>query len=133
MPFSNRSRIVDFDADSAVDFLKKEVDGTLYSVVEYDKNTFNILYIDDSTLSFYDDKDHMLNHFEKVHSYVYLDFSQLDLTETVFTEGSSVDYMTTAMDYIKIVRIYCGREGLFVGVDPGEQVVPLVDGVLDSV
>lgn len=134
MPFSNSSRIVDFDADRAVEALQDSVEGVLYSVIEFDDESFNILYVDDNTLAFYDDKDHMLDHFDKVHSHVYLDFTEIDLfTDAIFPIADHVDYITTSMDYMKIVRIYQDRQGLFVALDRGEPVQPLVDTVFEII
>lgn len=130
MPFSNSSRIVDFDGDRVVEVLQDNVEGVLYSVIEFDDKSFNILYVDDNTLAFYDDKDHMLDHFDKVHSHVYLDFTEIDLfTDAIFPIAEKVDYITTSMDYMKIVRLYRDRQGLFVALDRDEPVQPLVDAV----
>lgn len=132
MPFSNSSRIVEFDADAAVRLLQDNVEGVLYSVIEFDDETFNILYVDDNTLAFYDDKDHMLDHFDKVHSHVYLDFTEIDLfTDAIFPIAEEVEYITTSMDYMKIVRLYRDRQGLFVALDRDEPVQPLVDAVFE--
>ncbi|MDY7082713.1 MAG: hypothetical protein SXQ77_09980 [Halobacteria archaeon] len=134
MPFSNPSKIVDFDADSAVEVIKDEVQGTLYSAVEFDDRRFNILYVDDKTLSFYRDSDHMLEHFDRVHSYVYLDFTEIEtFKESILPVSNRVDYITTCMDYLKVVRIYRGRQGLFIALERNESVQPLVDSVVENV
>lgn len=134
MPVRNESSIVDFDADAAFDAAADTVSGTLRSFVEFDGESFNPLYVDDTTLAFYEDEDHMLAHFGQLHSYVYLDLAEIDLfTTELFPVAERVEYITTAMDFFKIVRIYHGDEGLFLALDHDEPVEPLVEAVLEAI
>lgn len=133
MPVTNASEVVAFDADAAREAVQATVSGTLRSLVEFDGESFNPLFVDDSTLSFYDDEDHMVQHFSQLHSYVYLDLAEIDLfTDELFPIAERVEYITTALDQFKLVRIYYEDEGLFLALDHDEPVQPLVTAVSDA-
>lgn len=130
MPVSDPSGVIDGDADAALAAAREAAEGPLYSFVEYDDEEFNVLYVDDATREFYDDEEQMLEHFERIHSYVHVDFTERELfTEELFPIAERVDYITTAMDFLKIVRVYHGRQGLFLAVEPDEPVAPLVAAI----
>ena len=134
MAVTNPSELVDFDADAARDAVESTVSGTLRSFVEFDRDAFNPLFVDDSTLGFYDDEDHMHAHFSKLHSYLYLDLAEADLfTGELFPIAEQVEYITTALDLFKLVRIYHGEQGLFVALDHDEPVEPVVGAVRDVI
>lgn len=130
MPVENRSEVVSFDADAALADARDAVDGTLFAFVEYDDDEFNPLYVDDATLTFYDDEHHMLAHFEEIHSYVHVDFMEMEMfVDDLFPVADRVRYITTAMDYMTLVRVYADREGVFVALAADEPVQPLVAAV----
>lgn len=134
MAVQNASELVDFDADAAREAVESTVSGTLRSFVEFDSEAFNALYVDDSTLAFYDDVDHMYAHFGKLHSYLYLDLAEADLfTGELFPIAEEVHYITTALDLFKLVRIYHGEEGVFVALDHDEPVEPVARAVRDAI
>ena len=130
MAVENASTVVGFDADAACEATRSAVSGTLRSFVEFDGEQFQPLYVDDATMAFYDDEDHMRSHFARLHSYVYLDLAEMDLfTEELFPVAERVHYITTALDLFKLVRIYHGDEGVFVAIDHDEPVTPVVEAV----
>lgn len=133
MPVRNRSEIASFDADAAFDAVQDTVSGTLYTFCEYDTEEFRPLYVDDRTLELYADHEEMAEHFERIHTNVHMDFTQMQvLKRTLFPDADRVEYIVTAMDFMKVLRIYVGNEGLFVAIDPEEPVVPVVDAVKDA-
>lgn len=130
MAVRNASTVVGFDADAACEAAERTVSGTLRSFVEFDGESFNALYVDDATLGFYDDEEHMLAHFSQLHSYVYLDLAEIDLfTEELFPVADRVEYIVTALDFFKLVRIYYDDEGLFLALDHDEPVEPIVQAI----
>lgn len=134
MPVSNTSSVVSFDADAVRAAIEGEVGGTLRSLVEYDDEEFEPLYVDDATLAFYEDEERMNDHFETLHSYIHLDFTEMDLfTEELFPVTDHVRYLSTAFDLFTLVRVYVGDEGLFLALDPDEPVEPLVRVIEDVV
>lgn len=76
----------------------------------------------------------MIEHFDQIHSYVHLDFAEMELfVDELLPVADRVDYIATGMDVLTFVRIYVEREGLFVAVDPDEQIETIVDAVKESV
>ena len=134
MPATNRSQLSSFDADRVRQVVQETVSGPLYAFCEYNTESFRPLYIDDRTISMYDGKDAMLDHFEKIHTNVHMDFMQIELfRNTLFPEAERVEYITTAMDFLKILRVYVGDDGLFIATDPDEPVEPIVDAVKETI
>ncbi|SEP87933.1 hypothetical protein [Natrinema salaciae] len=130
MPASNRSELAAFDADHVRRVVQKTASGPLYTFCEYDTESFRSLYVDDRTVSMYESRDAMLEHFERIHTNVHMDFMQRTLfRNTLFPDAERVEYITMAMDYLKILRVYVGDDGLFIAIDPDEPVVPIVDAI----
>jgi len=131
---SNRSTVVSFDADAALAAVLDRVDGRLFTFVEYDADGFNPLYVDEATLALYGGEERMLAHFEEIHSYVHVDFMEVEMfTDTLFPVAERVEYITTAMDYMTLVRIYHEREGVFMALEPEESVQPLTAAVGEAI
>lgn len=127
MPVRNESEIVSFDAAAAFDAIEAVAEGPIYSFVEFDVDDFNPIYVDEATVQFYEDVDHMLAHFEEIHSYANLDFMEMELfTEDLFPIANDVRYLVVSMDYLKVVRAYRNGEGVFFAVGPAEAVEPMM-------
>lgn len=134
MPVTNASAVVEFDADAACEAAQEAVSGTLRTFVEFDADSFNALYVDDVTLAFYEDEDHMRAHFSQLHSYVYLDLAEMDLfTEELFPVAERVEYITTSLDFFKLVRVYYDDQGLFLALDHDEPVEPVIRAIGQAV
>lgn len=134
MSISNASTVVTFDADAAREAIEAVLEGPLYSLVEYDAESFNPLYVDEETVALYEDEADMQEHFDQIHSYVHLDFAEMDLfVDELLPVANRVDYIATGLDVLTFVRIYVGQEGLFIAVDPDEPVEPIVEAVKEAV
>lgn len=132
MPVSNSPGLTSLDVEAMQRAVEDTVDGTLRSFVEFTADDFALLYADDVTRSFYDDDAHMLDHFEEIHSYVHIDFTETHFfTDRLFPVASDVRYHATSLDAFTLVRIYFGDEGLFVALDRDEPVEPVVGAVED--
>lgn len=130
MPATNRSELAAFDADHVRRVVQETISGPLYSFCEYDTESFRPLYIHDRTVSMYESREAMLEHFERIHTNVHMDFMQSELfRNTLFPDAERVEYITTAMDYLKILRVYVDDDGLFIAIEPDEPVVPIVDAI----
>lgn len=125
--------IAGVDGERLVDRLRERTDGTLFAVAEYDVDDVELLYVDEATRAFYRNDEEMYDHFETIHSYVHVDFVEMGLfTDELFPLADDVDYVVTAMDFLKLVRVYHGDVGIFLSVDPDESVVPLVEVVREA-
>ena len=110
--------------------LHDRVDGTLYSVVRFGADDFEVMYTAEATRAMYDDDDTMLEYFRRIFDYIGIDFAEKALFSDVLLSGQgTVRYMTTCMASVKLVRIYAGSEGVLVTVDPEEPVPRLADVV----
>lgn len=133
MAVTNQREIVGGEVAEAVEVIRDRVDGPLYSVVEYDAGSFNVLYASDETVAAYEDEAAMLEHFGRVHDYVNVDFAEMDLfVGSLFPEADRVEHLTTSMDDLKLVRVYNDRQGVLLGLTPTEPVEPLVRPLLDA-
>lgn len=125
--------MAEFDGTAVVEAGLSTVEGTLYSVVAFDSEGWRELHVAPETRAMYEDEAHMSAHFDRLHDYVNLDFTELDLfTDTLVPAAEEVRYLVTCLDVMKLVRCYYGRKGLFLAVEPGEPVVPLVDALSDA-
>lgn len=127
MSVSNPESVYPVDAQALREALSDAVEGPLRSLVEFDEESFNILYADDVTISFYDSVEHMREHFGHVHEFVNLDYSEMDLfTGELFPASEEVRYLASGLDIFTMVRVYVEGRAYFVSLDPEEPVVPVV-------
>ena len=119
MPVCNPESVYPVEATALREALSAAVEGTLRSLVEFDDEAFTVLYADDLTLSFYDSPEHMHEHFEQVHGFVNLDYSEMDLfTDELFPVSEEVRYLASGLDLFTMVRVYVGDCAYFVALDP---------------
>lgn len=130
MALLQESQVVDFDADAALDAIDA-TDGTdVHAVVEYDVHDYRVLYLSDFALDMYEDEAQAFDHFDQIHSHVHLDFTEIDLfTDALFPVADGVKYVTTALDFLKLVRVYHDDTGLFLSLSSTTDEVPIVDTI----
>lgn len=129
----NAPEVASFDVREAVDAILATAGDSVRVIVEYDTEEFNPLYVDDLTRSFYADESRMNSHFEEIHSYVHVDFTEMELfTDKLFPVANRVRYLVTSFDTFSLLRIYVGSEGLFVALDPEEPAEPIAQAVEDA-
>ncbi|MFB6169517.1 MAG: hypothetical protein ABEJ06_00065 [Haloarculaceae archaeon] len=136
MPHWNEPRIVHLDARAALQAALDAVDGPLLAFVEFDVDEFNTLYLAEEAISMYPDEEAMIDHFERIHSYVHIDFNERQLfTDTIVPVATRVRYIATSTDALTMVRYYHGDDGLFFALTPDEdvdRVVKAVDAALEA-
>jgi hypothetical protein len=134
MPKLNESSIAEFDADAACTAVRETVGGTLLSFTEFDRHGLTILYVADETIDYYGSEAAMRDHYEEIHAYINIDFTELELfTESLFPDAERVEYLVTALDFVKLLRVYHGEVGLYVALEPGEPVEPVVEAIRATV
>jgi hypothetical protein len=132
MAIRKTSEVVAFDADAAFADAQTLAGPELYSFVEYDVEEYQVLFLSDLALDMYDSADQAFAHFDKIHSHVHLDFTEIDLfTEGLFPVAEGVEYVTTALDFLKLVRVYHDGTGVFVSLAPTADEVPIVEAIRD--
>ena len=130
MEVSENSTLVDFDADAALDAAREAVDEGVHLCVEYTTEEFETLYADETTLALYaGDPEAMDDHFEEVHSYVHVDFTEQDLFSDLFRGAGEVRSLVTFMDHVALVRILVDQQGMFLTTDPDADVTAVVEAI----
>lgn len=126
------SRVLPFDVDQALADVEELVGDELQSFVEYDVDDYHVLYLSDLALSMYEGEELAFAHFDRIHSHVHLDFTEIDLfTEGLFPIAEDVEYVTTSLDFMKLVRVYHDDMGVFVSLSPNANEVPVVEAIRD--
>jgi hypothetical protein len=133
MAVSNTSTVVGFDADAALAAAQEVAGDALHMAIEYDAVDFNSLYVDEGTVALYGDTERMVAHFEKVHSYVHIDFTEQQMFEDVLYAAGGVRAFTAHMEHVTAVRMLVGQEGLFLALDPDAPVTPVLEAVEDAI
>jgi len=133
MVVSEESTIVDFDAEAALAAARDADGDAVHLCVEYTAEEFHTLYADDVTMTLYGDREEMRSHFEEVHSYVHIDFTEKDLFGEIFRAAGEVRSFVTMMDHAALIRVIVGQQGLFLSVHPDADVTALVAAVEDAI
>jgi hypothetical protein len=133
MVVSEDSTLVDFDADAALSAARGVDQEGVRLCVEYTPEEFHTLYADDVTMALYGDREEMTDHFEQVHSYVHVDFTEKDLFTEIFRGAGAVRSFVTYMDHVVLLRFIADQQGLFVSADPDVDVTALVKAVEDEI
>ncbi|WP_277554304.1 hypothetical protein [Halobaculum limi] len=128
--------VVSFDVDAVIAAIEDALDDadSLHVVAPFTPETYELAYVDDLTHSFYRDDEEMTAHFDRIHEYAGIDFSEIGLVvDDLFPIANGVEYIATGLDYLTVVRVYTGREGLFVSLDPGADPTVVVEAMRDAV
>jgi hypothetical protein len=129
MAVSEDSTLVDFDADAALASVRESFAEEIRLCVEYTAEEFHTLYADETTLTLYGDREQMVDHFEEVHSYVHVDFTERDLFRDIFVGAGGVRSFVAQMEHVTLIRILDGEQGLFLSVVPETDVTGVVEAV----
>ncbi len=125
-----REGVTSFDADAVVDAARAAVDDGLLTCVEYDADGFETLYVADEVEAMYPSEERMQEHFEHLHGYVHLDFTEVQLfQDELLPYAGDVHFLVTGFEALTAVRVLSGREGLFLSVTPDASTDALVDAV----
>jgi len=128
MPEAERGTAV--NPEAAVEAAQSVAGDGVRTVVTFDREGFDVVYVDDIVDTFYDDREHMQAHYEQIHSYVNVDFTEQALfVDELFPVAEDVRYMATGLDFSTLVRVYVGAEGLFLSLDPGVDVEAVVEAI----
>ncbi|WP_338729335.1 hypothetical protein [Haladaptatus sp. DJG-WS-42] len=129
MNFTGTTTVVDFDAEAALEAAASISDAEVLIGVEYNTEAFNILYVSDVVDTLYQDREQMTAHFDTIHSYVHLDFTERELFKDLFVDPAGVRAFVTYMGNMIAIRLLSGDDGLFIGLAPGSAVTGVVTSV----
>ena len=126
--------VVDFDAGAVLEAARSAVgERSLFTCVVYDDADFETVYVDDRIRAIYEDDASREEHFGQIHSYVHLDFTEMELFRELFREPGRIRAFVTYMDAFVAVRVVAEKQGVFLSVSPNAPVTDLVDAVEDAI
>lgn len=128
--------VVSFDVDAATAAIRNALgDGSdLHVAAAFTADAYEIAYCDEFTRSFYADDEEMAGHFDRIHRYAGIDFSEIGLfVDELFPVAGGVEYVATGMDHLTVVRVYTDSEGLLLTLDPDADVTAAVEAVRDAI
>ena len=129
--------VVSFDVGAAIGSIERALgdDADLHVAAAFTPEAYEIVSVDDLTRSLYTDDAAMRDHFDRIHRYAGIDFSEIGLfVDELFPVADGVEYLATGMDYLTVVRVYVGsEEGLLLTLSPDAEVGAVVDAVADAV
>lgn len=130
MPDDTGSETPSFDAEAVLDAVRDAVEDDLLTAVAYDADDFETLYVADAVYDMYPSEDRMYEHFDHLHSYVHLDFTEVELFQgDLLPYAGDVRFLVTGFEALTVVRVLYDRDGLFLGLTPDAS----MDAVMDAV
>lgn len=122
--------VVDFDPEAVLAAAREAAgDDAVFSCVVYDQSHFRTVFVDDLVDAAYGDVADREEHFGQIHSYVHLDFTEMELFRELFRDPGHIRAFVTYMDAFVAVRVVDDRQGVFLSVAPDAPVTDLVDAV----
>ncbi|UIP00208.1 hypothetical protein Hbl1158_02225 [Halobaculum sp. CBA1158] len=128
--------VVSFDVNAVRGAIDAAIDDehALHVVAAFTADAYEIAYCDEFTRSFYADEEEMTDHFDQIHQYTGIDFSEIGLfVDELFPVAGGVEYVSTGMEHLTVVRLYTGNEGLLLTLDPDAEVTTAVEAVRDAI
>lgn len=129
--------VVSFDVDATVEAIRGALDGEagdVHAIAVYTPDAYELAYVDGVTRSFYDDDERMAAHFDRIHRYAGIDFSEIELfVDDLFPVAGGVEYIATGMEHLTVIRVYAGDEGVFVSAEPSIDPSAVVEAVREAV
>jgi hypothetical protein len=129
VPYRSEPSIAGFDAAAAVEVARSTAGEDLLVAVEYDRESFATLYAADALVTFYGGEAAMREQFQRIHSFVNLDFMERDVITDVFRGTGTPRAFTTYTDRNALVRLLAEDSGLFLGLEPAVEVTAVVEAV----
>lgn len=130
MPLSRESELVGFDADAALEAARGRAGDGVRSFVEFTATEFRTLYVEDSILEMYRDRDHLQEHYGQVLDHLNMDFLERDAYEqTLLPNAGRVRSIVTQMEEMTLLRVLYGDGGLYIALDPDASIVETTDAV----
>jgi hypothetical protein len=126
--------LVGFDADAGLTAAREVAGDAVRSFIEYTPEEYHILYASRETLDIYGGRDAMVDHFDEIHSYVHIDFTERDLfSEELLPHAGEVKTIVTRQEQLTLVRLFHGDGGLVISLAPDEPIVPVLDAVESAI
>jgi hypothetical protein len=131
---SEDAPIVDYDSERALAEARElaGVDAVLVCA-EYDTEDFRLLHVDERVEAKYDSFEDLVEAGELFHRYGQVDFFEGDTVSGFYEPLEETRAFVTYTDFAILCRILGDREALYLSVEPGTAVTPLVDAMTEIV
>lgn len=133
MSVTRDSGVVGFDADAAVAAARAVAGDDLRVAAEFDVDDYRILYVADGVMEAYGSEAPIRETADRLHSYIHLDFVERELFEEIASGAGRLETYVTRMEAYTFVRHLVGSEGLFLSLDTGTALEPLLEAIDDAV
>ncbi|MFC3476336.1 DUF7522 family protein [Halobacterium litoreum] len=120
----------DAEVASAIDDVAGD---DLRTLVEYDEQRYNLLYIRDDVVDELGGPDAFGELADELHSDYRLDFTQQELYEEIYGELGNVHAFVAVMDRATVLRVVGDDAGLYVSLEPSVSIQGALDAVREVV
>lgn len=134
MTITGESKLVDLDADAALERARDVCGDGVQSLMEFTHDEYNIVYVHEDIVSMYRDEEHLREHYGRVLDHLHMDFMERDTYEnTLLPNAGRVTSLVTRMDELTLLRVFDEQAGLYIALDPGcsaEAVIEVIEPLL---
>ncbi|WP_232688549.1 DUF7522 family protein [Halobacterium zhouii] len=132
---TQRGKLSRFDCEAIDEAIVDVVGDDLRTIVEYDEHDFNVLRIRDDVVEQLGGEEAFSDLADLLHSDYRLDFTQQELYEEMYGNLGVVRAFVVLMDHATIVRFVGEETGVYVSLEAGTPIQPVMDamkGVVES-
>ncbi|WP_435335539.1 hypothetical protein [Haloarchaeobius sp. TZWWS8] len=129
MTVSNRSELVEFDADAVAAFLRENLSSGLRAVVEYHGPDWNPLFITEEAIQRYGNEEAAFEVAEEIHRSLRLDLREDELYTDLLVDAGRFSGFVLLFENLTIIRYTRGDEGMYIALDPNISARPVLDAV----
>jgi hypothetical protein len=125
---SEETSIVEYDSERALAASRSVVgEEAVLVCAEYTPEDFRLLHVDERIEAEYDSYAEVIEAGELFHRYGQVDFFEGDTVSGLYEPTDETRAFVTYTDFAILVRVLGDREGLYLSVEAGTEVTPLVE------
>ena len=134
MTLREPSKLVEFDADAAVEELLERAGEEHLIVAEYTPEEYGLLYVGEGIEAMYPSMDEIEATADSIHEYIDMDFRERELFLDLYPTIDDVDGLITVGDTRCVVRVVTPQEeGLYFSVPNELSATELLQHVVDII
>ncbi|WP_135852666.1 hypothetical protein [Halorussus salinus] len=129
---SNEPHLTDFDTSSALSAVEEVAGDGLRAFVEYDDETYNLLYIAERVVQEFGDEATLEEFADRLHYNYKLDFNEREMYADLYGPLGELAAFAVYLDDETLVRYVGEREGIYVSVEPDVSANGVVDALTET-
>lgn len=138
MAIREETELVTFDATTALEAGRDVAGDMLLTCIEYTEDGWHSLYVADQVFAMYEDREHMMAHFQQIYEEQHVDVGERDLMEQELSDMGPVQYFVTYMDMAVFARVVTQTEhhdieGVWITYAPGGPIFESLEAIKDHV